>query len=416
MARRGQQTRRRAGARKSSDKTTPIVIILVAVLVLGIGVYSFMHFWKAPQVPPTAQPPVANAPEKAPVSSPDEIDAMVQEMSLEEKAYQMLFVTPESITGVGQAVAAGQATKDAVERYPVGGMVYFAQNILSPDQTKTMLHNTQSYAKIPLFLAVDEEGGRVSRIASNPDMGVEEIPSMWEIGETGDVTKAYEVGEELSDMLTELGFNVDFAPVADLLVNADNTAIGDRAFGDEPGVVSDMVAATVDGLQTNGVSATLKHFPGHGSTTEDSHNGYTASTRSYAQLSENEFLPFRAGIEADADFVMISHITMVSAVEEDVPASLSKTVVTDWLIEELGYKGIIITDSFRMNAITDNYAQSEAIVMAIDAGVDMILMPTDTEAAKNAIVEAVKSGKLSEERIDASVKKILSCKAKRGLL
>lgn len=390
-----------------------LLAILAAVLVVGIGVFVYLK-WplfdfempKKPQETPDAPHTQTSA----------TVDALLEKMTLEEKAYQMLFATPESITGVGQVIVAGDATRAAIEQYPVGGLIYFTPNLMSREQTRDMLANTQSYSEIPLFLGIDEEGGRVARIAANPDMGVENLPPMREIGDTGDADAAYNVGETLAENLRALGFNVDFAPVADVLINSDNTEIGDRAFGRDAETVSMMVPEVVSGLQTNGVSAVLKHFPGHGSALTDSHTGYTESLRTYEQLAGTEFLPFKAGIEQGANFVMVSHMTLVNAVEEGVPASLSGEVITEWLKEELGFNGIVITDSFAMGAITENYTQTEAIVLAVHAGADMILIPTDVKAAADAIVDAVQSGDISEKRIDESVKKILMCKEKMGIL
>ncbi len=342
--------------------------------------------------------------------------SVLADMTLKEKVYQMLFVTPESITGVGQVVVAGDTTRAAIESQPVGGLVYFAPNLMSREQVSDMISATQGYSKIGLFTGIDEEGGRVSRLTENPQLGYSPLPSMKEIGEGGEPQAAYQHGKTLAERLTKLGFNVDFAPVADVLIHSDNTEIGNRAFGRDAETVAFMVPEVVSGLQEGGVRAVLKHFPGHGSALSDAHTGYTESLRTYDQLRETEFLPFASGIEAGADFVMVSHITLVNEVEEDVAASLSYEVVTEWLKEELGFEGIIITDSFAMGAITEHYSQAEAAVLAVKAGVDMILIPADVAAVAGAIMDAVESGEIKEERIDESVSKILMCKDKMGLL
>ncbi len=409
------RTVHRRGSYKNQHKGGAGVwlVLLSVLLIVGIGVFVYLKWplfdFSAPQKP-------AKLPDAPPKESSAAADTLLAEMSLEEKAYQMLFVTPESITGVGQVIVAGDATREAIAQYPVGGIVYFTPNLMSREQTRDMLANTQSYSKIPLFLGVDEEGGRVARIAANPDMGTDALPPMREIGDGGDTDAAYNVGETLAKNLSALGFNLDFAPVADVLINSDNTEIGDRAFGKDADVVAKMVPEVVSGLQSQGVSAVLKHFPGHGSALTDSHTGYSESLRTYEQLRETEFLAFRSGIEAGANFVMVSHMTLVNAVEEGVPASLSEEVISEWLIDELGFNGIVITDSFAMGAITDNYTQAEAVVLAVNAGADMILMPVDVKAAADAIVAAVNAGELSEKRIDESVRKILMCKEKMGML
>lgn len=343
------------------------------------------------------------------------IEEIIKDMSLEEKVYQMMFVTPESITGIGQVIAAGETTKNALEKYPVGGIIYFSQNLQDREQVSTMLKNSQSYSKIPIFTGVDEEGGRVARLGSNPDMGVTKFDSMKEIAETGDKGKAYEVGATLGKELRELGFNVDFAPVADIIVNKNNTEIGDRSFGSDPQKAGEMVAEVVKGLRDNGVAAVVKHFPGHGSTESNSHTGYSESVRTLEQLREEDFVPFKMGIEAGTDFTMISHATFTNVTKEKCPASLSKEIISDLLINELGFKGIVITDAFNMGAITDSYSMRDASVKAVEAGVDMILMPNGLREAVGGITEAVENGKISEERINESVRKILTVKKDKGL-
>lgn len=344
------------------------------------------------------------------------INQIMAEMTLDEMVYQMMFVTPEAITGVGTAISAGETTRMALEKYPVGGIVYFAKNLKDREQTVEMIENTQSYSAIPLFIGVDEEGGRVARLGRNPEMGTTLLPPMKTIGDSGDEMMAYNAGITLGTELSLLGFNVDFAPVADVIVNEKNSEIGDRAFGTEAEVVSLMVGEITRGIDHMGVSATLKHFPGHGSTYANSHTGYSESTRELEQLRNCEFLPFKAGIEAGADFIMVSHMTLVNATEEKVPSSVSKEVVTGMLIEELGYDGIIITDSFQMGAITDKYSVGEAAVKAVTAGVDMILMSPDVKAAHDAIVQAVEKGTITRERIEESVRKILLTKYQKGML
>ncbi len=337
-------------------------------------------------------------------------EEVLEAMTLSEKIYQMMFVTPESITGVGQVISAGETTKEALSKYPVGGIIYFAPNFETREQTKEMIENTKSYSKIPLFIGVDEEGGIVSRLGSNPAMGVTHFPSMAEIGKTGDEAKAYQVGKTLGEELSSLGFNLDFAPVTDVLINKNNTEIGSRSFGSDAALVSTMVKNVVLGLEEKGVYSVLKHFPGHGSTSVNSHNGRAESLRTKEELSESEFLPFIEGIKAGCSFVMVSHMTLVNATEEKVPSSMSKEVITDMLKGHLGFKGIVITDSFSMGAITKEYKEEDAVIKAIGAGTDMILMPKDVKGTHDAIKNAVISGEITEERIDESVKKILELK------
>ncbi len=334
-------------------------------------------------------------------------------MSMDEKIYQMMFVTPESITGVKVATQAGETTRAALEKYPVGGIIYFAQNFKSREQTIDMIEKTQSYSKIQLFTGVDEEGGRVARLGNNSAMGTTKIKPMKQVATD---TEAYETGQILGRDLSSLMLNLDFAPVADTLVYDKNSEIGDRSFGSDAWVVSRMVKSLVEGMESENVSSVLKHFPGHGSATTNSHTGYAESTRSADELRSCEFLPFKEGIEAGCDFVMVSHITLVNATEEKLPSSLSREVITGFLKEELGFEGIVITDALNMGAITKEYTAGQAAVYAVKAGADMLLMPQDVEGTKNAILAAVEAGEITQERIDESVEKILKIKLEKGII
>ncbi|MDD3222330.1 MAG: glycoside hydrolase family 3 protein [Lachnospiraceae bacterium] len=338
-------------------------------------------------------------------------EEQLDSMSTEEKVAQLFFVTPEELTGVDVAVQAGDTTRQSLSDYPVGGIIYFSQNIQSEEQLTDMIQATQSYSEIPLFIGVDEEGGSlVARIANSGLFDVPVVDDMATIGASGDSSQAYDVGTTIGTYLSALGFNVDFAPDSDVLVNPDNTAIGVRSFGPDASVDAEMVAKVVEGLQEMGVSATLKHFPGHGATTTDSHNGAAIVDRSLDELRSTEFLPFSAGIQAGADFVMVGHLEVPQVVSDGTPASLSATMITDLLRGELGFEQIVITDSLSMEAITDYYTPDEAAVQAIQAGADMLLMPSDFTAAYQGVLDAVNNGTISEERLNESVKRILMVK------
>ena len=279
---------------------------------------------------------------------------MMEHMSLEEKIYQLFVVTPEQLTGVSTVTMAGDTTRAALEAQPVGGIVFFAPNLLNREQTITMIQNMQSYSKTGLFIAVDEEGGSVMRLGNNSEMGITAIPSMESVGDTEDISQAYRVGNTIGSEISQLGFNLDFAPVADVNSNPNNTVIGSRAFGTDPEKVAEMVAACVKGFRDSGMVCTLKHFPGHGDTEEDSHYGEAKSWKTLDELRTCELRPFQAGIEAGASMIMVGHITLPNVTEE-IPATLSHDIVTGILREEMKYNGIIITDSMAMSAITDYY-------------------------------------------------------------
>ncbi len=339
-------------------------------------------------------------------------EKLLSEMTLREKIYQMFIVTPEQITGVGTAVQAGEATRKGLENYPVGGIIYFASNIQSPSQCTDMIKNTQSFSKIPLFIAVDEEGGIVARLGANPAMGTTKIGNMSEVKSADE---AYNVGLTIGGDIKRFGFNLDFAPVADVNSNPANPVIGVRSFGSSPETVGEYVSSAVKGFKDSGVLCTLKHFPGHGDTATDSHHGYAEVKKTMDKLKLNELVPFKAGVNAGADFVMIGHISLPNVTGNGIPATLNKEII-DILKNEVGFTGLVITDSMSMGAITKQYSAGAAAVMAISAGNDIILMPADLNEAVTALENAVKNGTVSEERINQSVLKILNKKIDSGII
>lgn len=340
---------------------------------------------------------------------------IVDEMTIDEKVYQMFIVLPEQLTGVGQVTAAGTTTQEALEKYPVGGILYLSQNIVSRNQTQTMLSNVQAYSKIPVFTAVDEEGGVVSRVGNNPNMGTTSFPSMKNIGSTGDSNQAYTVGYTIGNECKELGFNLDFAPVADVFSNPENTVIGNRAFSDDPNITADMVSSCVRGFKDAKMLCALKHFPGHGDTIADSHYEAAITSKTLEELDELEFVPFVKGIEAGADFVMVGHILTPNITDDYIPATLSNEMLSI-LRDELKFDGIIITDAMNMAAITDYYSSSEAAVTAVKAGIDMILVPEDFHAAVSGVIHALETGDITEEEINDSVIRIIQTKIRAGLI
>ena len=337
------------------------------------------------------------------------VQSCIDDMSLEDKVAGLFMVTPESITGVDKAIKAGDGTKEALEKYPVGGIIYFAQNIQSESQIKEMVANTVSYSKYPLFVAVDEEGGRVARIQSS--LKLEATDPAQTIGESGDNSVAYDTYAKIGERLVEYGFNLDLAPVADVLTNDANKAIGDRSFGSDPAVVSGMVTSAVQALGEKGVYSCLKHFPGQGSVGDDTHEGMAVTDRSADDMKNTDIAPFIAGIDAGADMVMVGHFICPSLTEDETtPCSLSKAVMTDLLRGEYGYNGVIITDALSMTAISEYYSADEAAIKALKAGADMILMPEDFETAYNGVLEAVKDGTIDEKRIDDSLARVYRVK------
>ena len=345
-----------------------------------------------------------------------DIDKLLNFMTLEEKIAQLFFITPEALTGVATVTEAGDLTEECYKQYPVGGIIYFRENIESRQQLSSMLRRMQEISTerigLPAFLGTDEEGGRVTRIYGSSITDIPYVGSMYSVGTSGDLQAAYEAGNTLGCYLKELGFNVDFAPVADIFTNEENTVIGDRAFGNNVETVSEMVPACVKGLQDAGIEATLKHFPGHGDTTEDSHSGYANSYKNLDELRECELKPFQAGIKADVSLVMVGHISLPDVLDSQIPASLSSEIVQNLLRDELDFKGVIITDALNMGAISQNYTSADAAISAVKAGVDMLLMPLDFRAAYEALINAVQEGEISEQRINESVRRIIRIKEK----
>ena len=348
------------------------------------------------------------------IQEQEKVESMISSMTLEEKVAQMFFVTPEALTGVSPVTEAGELTESRFSEYPVGGIIYFTENMVSREQLSMMLKRMQEISEsrtgLPIFLGVDEEGGRVSRLYESSVEDIPYVENMYTIGNSGDAEQAYQAGKVIGRYLKELNFNVDFAPVADIFSNPLNTVIGDRSFGSQPEAVSEMVSMAVQGLQEEGICATLKHFPGHGDTQEDSHSGYANCYKSMEELKECELQPFAAGISAGASFVMAGHISLPEVLGDQTPSSLSHEIISDVLREEMGFEGVIITDALNMGAISENYSSDEAVVKAVEAGVDMLLMPVDFITDYHAVVNAVYEGQISEERIDESVRRIIRIK------
>lgn len=342
---------------------------------------------------------------------PSLVDETLAGMTLHEKVCQMMFVTPEELTGEDGVTVAGDATRQALENYPVGGIVYFAKNLESQDQVKEMIDNSQKYSSIGLFVATDEEGGVVNRLMDT--VGTTYIGSMYYYKDDGDET-AYENAYTIANDMSALGFNLDFAPVADVWSNPDNTVIGERAYSDDYAQAAELVGNAVKGFNDGGVMCTLKHFPGHGDTAEDSHYSSAYVHRTKEEIMADEMQPFRSGIEAGAEFVMVGHLIVPDI--DEVPATLSYKIATGILRDELKFEGVAITDSFEMESIADNYSVDDAVVMSVKAGMDMILQPKNMTSAVNSIEQAVADGELSEDRIDESVRRILTLKESRGLL
>ena len=349
-----------------------------------------------------------------------EVEKTLENMTLHEKVCQMFTVYTEDLGGSGSLTVAGETQKKTLEAYPYGGVCYFLANIKNETQAKTLVETLESYSKIPMFHSVDEEGGRVQRIGGTTYSGAvrgagigNQLNAMYTYKDLGTDT-AYANAQLLAANLARLGMNWDFAPVADVNSNPANPIIGDRAYGDDFDATGELVAAAVRGFSDAGVASCLKHFPGHGDTSTDSHTGAASVSKTIEQLRVEEFKSFQAGIAAGADSVMMGHL-MIEGAKESVPTSCSYEFVTEILRGELGFEGVITTDGMGMGAITkvygtDKQGHIDAVMACLNAGVDVFLLPGDPAACVDAIEAAIERGEVSEERIDASVKRILEMK------
>lgn len=337
----------------------------------------------------------------------DPLQVAIQAMTLDEKIGQML------LTGFEGTIMTSEL-ETLIHDFHVGGLIFFGHNIENKAQVQALTAAITETAAIPPFLSLDEEGGRVSRL---PD-DVPQFPSAQEIGAQNDIQVAIENGKQLGNVLQELGFNMDHAPVLDINSNPNNTVIGDRAFGTDAETVSQFGVATMQALSERQIIPTVKHFPGHGDTAIDSHFGLPIVTKSVSELEAFEFLPFQAAIAAGGDAIMVSHI-ILEQVDPDYPATLSPSVVTNILRTQLGFEGVVLSDDMNMGAITQNFTLAQASVQSILAGMDIILIGgnlSGIEEVVMAIKEAIANQTLSEARLDESVYRILKLKQKYELL
>ncbi|NGZ77346.1 beta-N-acetylhexosaminidase [Saccharibacillus alkalitolerans] len=352
-----------------------------------------------------AELPAAAVPDGAAPSPEEAADSPLADMTLDEKIGQMI------VAGV-EGRSLRQTDKALIRERRIGGVIFYADNIESAPQTKAFAESIQAANpndKLPLFVSVDQEGGRVARLK-----GVDKVPTAAAIGRQGDAAYARSVGELLGEQLLSQGFNLDYAPVLDVNSNPDNPVIGDRSFGASAALVSKLGIPVMQGLESKKVIPVVKHFPGHGDTSVDSHVSLPVVNKSTAQLDKLELVPFKKAIAEGADVVMIAHI-LLPKLDKQYPSSMSKAVITDLLREKLGFEGVVMTDDMTMGAIAENYGLGEAAVQSVLAGSDIILVAHEAENAVqaiDAIKKAVRSGKISEERIDESVARIIELKQK----
>lgn len=335
-------------------------------------------------------------------------EAIIQNMPIEDKVAGLFITTPESITGVSTAVQAGDGTKDALSKYPVGGIVYAAKNIQSADQLKQMIDNTKLYTSYPLFIAIDGEGSGTDAVAA-AGLGTK-VDSPQNIGASGDPNNAYTAGATVGTYLAELGFNLDFAPSADLSV-VDGNAAGSSSYGSDATAVASYVTNMQTALQEQKVTASIGHFPGIGSMTQSTKDGMASTDRGADDFRAGEFTVFQSCIDSGVTkMISISNMAAPSLTGDNTPCSLSSAVVTDILRNELNFRGVIVSGAMNEAAITNYYGADEAAVLALRAGCDMIYAPENFETAYNGVLEAVQNGTISEDRINDSLRRIYRIK------
>lgn len=400
---------------------------LLVLLALLAGCSSSAAQPTDPTVSTEAMPVLATEPSSEPVPTDAAptlltIESLVDQMTLRQKVGQLFIIRPDALVPslseeqISDPNAEGvtDLTGDMVgtlQDYPVGGIIMFAKNITDPEQIMTFNQALQDASGIPLFIAVDEEGGLVSRLATHEAF---RLPRYKSAASIQNAEQALEMGSTIGSYLKDYGFNMDFAPVADVNTNPKNPIIGTRAFSSDPETAAQLASSMARGLHWEGITPVFKHFPGHGDTAEDSHSQLAISYQTKDGMLTCEWLPF---LEAGSgDCIMVGHIAVPEITGDLTPATMSSLLVTDILKTELGFQGLVITDSLEMGAITDAYTSGEAALKALEAGCDILLMPRNLRAAFDAVVAAVENGTYSEETLNATVIRILRFKQEQGLL
>jgi len=349
------------------------------------------------------------------------IEKQLQQMTLQEKVGQMFVVRPEALEPAAyynspqdlkalSLQAVNDRMRETAAKYPMGGIILFSNNIHNPEQLRSFVADIKALPSNPL-LYIDEEGGIVARLANNNSFHLPKFPNMTQLAASGRTNEVTEAATAIGTYLKEYGFDIDLAPVADVNTNPRNIVIGARAFSTDPKTAAVMVKAYLKGLQKTGVVGCLKHFPGHGDTTADSHFGYAMSRKNWDEIKNCEMIPFKAGIDAGAHLVMTAHISLPNVTGSNTPSTLSSMIMQDKLRGELGFEGVIISDAMEMGAIIRQYPVEDACVAAIKAGVDILLCVREYPKVFDSVVAAVRRGEIPESRIDESVRRILKLRA-----
>jgi len=378
-----------------------ITIVLICVMLSSCHANS--HGNTSPVTPPSestgtlpTSTSAATLPQKA------LIDQILEEMTLEEKIGQLFL-----------ARCPKEDAAKAVMEYHLGGLTLYAQDFQdqTPDSAKTAIQSYQTAAKISLFIAVDEEGGHVCRVSSNSAFRSEPFDYNRNLYALGGLELIHTTEIEKSQLLRSLGINVNLAPVCDITTD-ENSYMYPRSLGQSPQITGEFIKTVISAQKNSGIGGVLKHFPGYGNNT-DTHMGIAVDTRSLETLEAYDLIPFSVGIQSGCDAIMVSH-TFVNCLDSELPASLSPAVHR-YMRDTMGFAGVIVTDDLSMKAITDLYGAVEAAVMALECGNDL-LCATDFVTQYEAVLSAVKNGRVSEETVNAAVKRILLWKQSIGLI
>ena len=437
-----QQKREARRKRRQRNQILAYSAVIAVIVVFALGVLGIIHFISNPKEPEgeVKLPGLPSEFSEAPVTEPEEteppietvevtpepeeteppvveltreqkldeiVNAAIEVMPLEDKVAGLFMLTPELLTGVKPVTKAGDSTKTALGKYAIGGVLYRSQNIKNKDSFKTMIDNTIQYSRYPVFLAVEEEGGNATQIVK-ANLGTK-TDSAKAIAATGDPQNAYQAGVTIGSYLKELGITMDLAPVADL-ANVEKSLMEDRSFGDDPQQVIHYVKNAMKGLQEQGITPCVKHFPGMGSVTTDTEKGVAVSERAEADFWASEMDLFHKLVEDSVPVIMVSNMAAPSLTGDNTPCSLSDKVVTEILRKQLSYDGLIITDALNEKAVADYHSSEEAAILALKAGCDMILCPENFEEAYNGVLKAVQDGTISQQRVDDALRRIYRIK------
>lgn len=350
-------------------------------------------------------------------------ERVIRSMSTEEKVGQLfsthVYGSDADTPDANNTKEFGVATaREVVQKYHLGGVLYFswAHNVDNPVQAAGLSNGLQraalsSGARVPLLMSIDQEGGLVTRMLEPAT----QTPGSMAIGATGDVKVARDLAAIQGRELAAVGVRQNFAPDSDVNINPANPIIGVRSFGADPKAVSKMVAAQITGYQREaGISSAVKHFPGHGDTSVDSHTGIPVITHTRQEWETIDKPPFVAAIKAGVDVIMTAHIIVPALDSSDDPSTLSRTIITDILRGELGYRGVVVTDALNMQGVRDKYGDDRVPVLALEAGVDILLDPPKLDVAYNGVLAAVQSGEITQRRLDESLRRVLLLKWRNG--